>query len=207
MARTADFYIERAITAFDAGFATKAAKNDAMAFIGRAYELHAETIQRICLDVLHGPERETPRGRAVDEVYFSIPHYLHQWRDKHATMVLAQFPELAAMVAQIADLVELRETMKAAEVTRRPARAQKSTLEVRAMQSLESLMALRKEQFATGLKIAEVFGTLPVTINSHWVTNEFGTSFLRTFWYLGGKLMPLNIICCIAQELADREKA
>jgi hypothetical protein len=39
------------------------------------------------------------------------------------------------------------------------------------------------------------------------VVNQHGTYFWRTFWYLNGRLMPLNMICCIAQDAEKRREA
>ena len=38
----------------------------------------------------------------------------------------------------------------------------------------------------------EGFRMKGLSANSHYVTNEHGTTFLRTFYYLQGKLTPLR---------------
>jgi hypothetical protein len=44
-----------------------------------------------------------------------------------------------------------------------------------------------------------------VSVTPHHVTNQFGTSFIRCFYYLDGKMTPLNIIMAAAGQL-EREK-
>jgi hypothetical protein len=55
--------------------------------------------------------------------------------------------------------------------------------------------------------LGTIFNGLPVQAHTHQVTNQYGTTFLRTFYYLFGDLTPLNIIIAAAEELARREKA
>lgn len=50
------------------------------------------------------------------------------------------------------------------------------------------------------MEIYEVFGSLPVSMNWHYVTNQFGTSFIRVFYYMAGKLTPLSMICYIMEQ-------
>ena len=74
-------------------------------------------------------------------------------------------------------------------------------------ESLADLMQRRGEQYAHAVKLGEVFGNMPVTANTHWVVNEHGNGFWRTFWYLDGELTPLNVLVAAHQELERRKAA
>lgn len=74
-------------------------------------------------------------------------------------------------------------------------------------ESLADLMQRRGEQYAHAVKLGEVFGGMPVTANTHWVVNEHGHGFWRTFWYLDGELTPLNVLVAAHQELERRKAA
>jgi hypothetical protein len=39
------------------------------------------------------------------------------------------------------------------------------------------------------------------------VTNQYGHTFLRTFYFLAGVMTPLNVIIAAAEELERRKKA
>jgi hypothetical protein len=69
------------------------------------------------------------------------------------------------------------------------------------------MMELRKSQYARGLELHEIFGNLRVSANVHMVRNQHGTTFIRAFYYMDGKLTPLNMILAVAQEIQRREDA
>ena len=198
MARTVETYTDLALDAFNAGFSSKAGQKAATDNLNRAYELlQRETIQRGLLEdrTLGGSEE------AWKTLYWGTPD-LHNWKAKHSAMYAPFFPEAVAAIERLA---ELRAEIKAAPIVP-PAAPEVSPFEVKARETITAWLERRRAQYVEALELAEVFGGLPVTATSHYVTNAHGTTFLRTFWYLRGKLTPLQIIIAAAQEL-DRRAA
>lgn len=113
MKRDVNFYVGRANVKFEAGFTTKSAQKDSLSDLGIAYSLLAGNIRSLCLV----PPNEA-RTDEQDNVYWSIPFNLHQWRAKHTALVLGVFPEAVSITVQIEELVELRNTIKSAEIVR-----------------------------------------------------------------------------------------
>jgi hypothetical protein len=197
MPRTADHYTALALDAFNAGFASKSAQKTAIENVTRAYDLNAQAIRDALLaDRTIGGNRD---GWA--ELYYNVPA-LHNWKAKHdATYAFA-----GDLIQSINDLVELRATIKNAAVAPVPVR-EVSKYEVAAIKTIQDIITLRKTQYARAIDLGTIFNGLPVQAHTHQVTNQYGTTFLRTFYYLFGDLTPLNIIIAAAEELARREKA
>ncbi len=204
MARTAAFYTDAALNAFNAGFTSKAGQKDAMQDINRAYDIYRRVFAEACLAAMRtGNGEMTPE---VNTVYWDVPSYPHLWKPKHAEMVRTAFGDtLNETIDAIEKLAELRATIKNAPVNA-PVRKEVSPYEIKARELLTDLMERRKTQYLEAIDLGEIFGYLPVYANTHWCINEHGTRYLRTFWYLRGKMTPLNIIICAAEELERREK-
>lgn len=207
MTRSIETYTTAALAALNTGFSSKAGQQAALADVNRAYELAHKELQNAVLAVSERHEADGRMKPVYHAVYWGIPSYTHQFKAQHADAVRAAFGRAYDDTLQtIADLVELRETVKAAPVNA-PVRAEPSPYAIRAQETIESFMARRKEQYARALYLGEVFGGLPVHANSHRVTNEHGTTFIRTFYYLANKLTPLNLIIAAAEELERRAEA
>jgi hypothetical protein len=192
--RNAEFYIDRANAAFEAGFNSMAARKNAMADLRNAYDLEYRAIQNICLDVL-----QNDRGNVdADRVYWGLPDF-HNWKARHADLVLGVFPEAAPIVARIADYVELRAAFAAAEI-RRVAPNPQCELVERIQKSLREIMEAKKVQYIAGVEMYEYFGGANVSANAHYVVNQSGTEFMRVFYYLNGRITALNMIIAIVQE-------
>lgn len=195
MPRTADHYTAFALDAFNAGFASKSAQKTAIENVTRAYDINAQAIRDLLL------ADRTIGGDNWSELYYYVPA-LHNWKAKHdATYAFA-----GDIIQSINDLVELRATIKNAAVAPVPAR-EVSQYEVAAIKTIQDIIALRKTQYARAIDLGVIFNGLPVQAHTHQVTNQYGTTFLRTFYYLFGDLTPLNIIIAAAEELARREEA
>lgn len=207
MARSIETYTTAALNALNTGFTSKAGQQSALADVNRAYELAQKELQGAVLSVADRHEADGSMKPIYKAVYWDIPSYPHQFKEKHAEAVRAAFGRAYDDVLQsIGELVELRATIKAAPVNA-PVRAEPSPYAVKAYETIADLMARRKEQYARALNLGEVFGGLPVSANSHWVINEHGTRFIRTFYYLAGALTPLNLIIAAAEELERRSEA
>jgi hypothetical protein len=193
--RNTEFYLNRATEMFDAGFTTQSAKKRANEDLARAYECQAQFIRNTCLETPHAERTE-----AQDNVYWGIPD-LHNWKAKHAALVLGEFPQHNGTVAMIERLVEMRAAVKAAEIL--PVQRKEDPRVALITSRVRDIIELRTEQFARGLRLVDVFKTLPVSMNCHWVRNQYGTEFMRVFYYMGDKLTPLNMILAILDATSE----
>jgi len=196
MARTTEFYIERATKAFEAGFTSKAAQKEALSDVSRAYEILKHEIQGMCLEIAHADRTE-----AQNELYWGLPD-LHNWKAKHAELSTRVFPQSADQVSQIEDLVNLRAAIKGAEVVKVERKENERTAAI--TKSIREIMEQRNAQYARGLKIYDMFNGLPVSVNVHLVVNQHGTEFLRAFYFMGGVMTPLNVILAVMDAKAEK---
>lgn len=207
MPRTASFYVDAALDAFNQGFTSKSAKQSALRDLGRAYEMLRDALHKaVCASApeLSDPANPSEAEWAARGDFFranEVPFELHQVRDRH----LVLFGTWTGNGDELRRLIELRATIKDAEVVP-PVKAEKSERLVRVEATLRDLMETRRAQYLEAVELGELFGRLPVTANTHWVINEHGTRFLRTYFYLRGKLTPLNVIVAAAEELERRKE-
>ena len=199
-ARTPAFYIDRATARFEAGFTSKAAQKAALQDLNNAYELLKSRILSLVLKL-----DPAARTKEHEDTYWGLADYPHNWKPKHSDLAVRVFPESAATVAEIESLVEFRAAVKAAPIVKTERNAEVEKIE-RVTKSIRDLMELRKEQYNRALKQHDIFGGLNVHANVHLVTNQYGTTFLRAFYYLNGFLTPLAIIIAAAETKA-REAA
>lgn len=205
MTKTAD-RIASAQAAFEAGFLSMAAKKRALDDLNRAYSSAREAVMTAIL-AARSPETE----KQNHDDYWAIPMDLHNVRERHFE-IAARYDEGFAIVR---DLIALRAAIKAAAIAPVPA---KPEIEVRAetvRRTIAEEMERRKTLFVEGLDIARLWNEmfpredgklgLPVTVNAHWVHGHKGARFIRHFFYLRGKLTPLNTIIAIADQLERGE--
>jgi hypothetical protein len=89
-------------------FTTKQARKDALDQLNHAFGKAYKAIMDVYLALPHDARTE-----AKTEVYYS-PMQLSHWRPKHSAAALKEFPEVAALVTEIEDLIKTREAVKAA---------------------------------------------------------------------------------------------
>jgi hypothetical protein len=192
-------------------YPSKAAQKRALEAANRAYEVARE----LAMDLIRkdAPIITTERddeNRMAEVVarheYFmtnDVPFDLHRVRGLHYMHF-----EAAEIADEVSALVHLREMVKAAEICApQPKNAYTVEIEARIHKTISEIFKLRQTQYLEGLRIAEIFGTLNVYVNGHWVTNQYGTTFKRCFYYMEGKLTPLNIILAVLQEHQRKEDA
>ena len=132
-----------------------------------------------------------------------LPFDLHAVRARHIPYFNA-----VGIADDVRALIDLREATKSAEICKpAPKNADLAKLEERVRKSVSEIYAMRKNQYEFGLRMADIFGRLDVSVNTHWVTNQFGTTFTRCFYYMEGKLTPLNLILAVLQEHERRTEA
>lgn len=196
MTRTETDYAARAINALNAGFTTKSGQKDAISDATRAFDKQAQAIRNILLD------DRTIGGDNWSELYYYVPA-MHNWKAKHdATYAFAGDD----IIQTINDLIALRATIKAATIAAVAPR-EVSKYEAATTKTLAELIELRQTQYLRAIDLGTIFNGLPVSANTHQVTNQYGHTFLRTFYFLDGVMTPLNIIIAAAEELARRKEA
>ena len=191
-----DYKIE-AIDQWNKGFTSKASKKDALQKLNYSYSHLREDLHYILLTV----DMDTRKMEVWNELYWGSPSDLHCWREKHSILFGELFEEI---VEEIEVLFELRTAMKETEVVppvkiETPEQIKANKVE----KTIEEIMEGHKERFLNGYSLTEEFGGLEVTANSHWGMNQHGTQFIRTFYYLFGKVTALNTICAIAGKHKD----
>lgn len=210
MAKTPADRIASAQAAFEAGFASKAAQKRALDELNRAYETiqdAAYVAQIAAAPYQHSAVILTEEQRAERGAFFranDLPFDLHHVRDRHLQIIDRW---LHSGLENVKALIALRAAIKDAEIAPAPA---KPEIEVKAeavRKTIAEEMEARKVQFVEGLGIARLFNGLPVSVNVHWVHGHKGAVFLRHFFYLRGKLTPLNMILAIAEAHAAEKKA
>jgi len=197
-----DRYVNTATAKFEAGFTSKAGQKDAMDYLNRAFAILTDGARSdmLAAAALTTFDSLAERSAFIDAMgYWALPDYPHLLREKHEAMLGARWND-ACMVA------ELRNAIKGAAIVK-VERNEISQREAAVQKSIRDIMVMRNLQFERGLKIGELFANLPVHANVHLVTNQFGTTFVRAFYYLAGEMTPLNMIIHIAQELERRAEA
>jgi hypothetical protein len=207
--------INSAQLAFENGFQSKAGQKRALDDLNRAYGYIREILMRAIL-AARSPETEAQNH----EDYWAVPNDLHQIRERHFELA-ARYVDNFGIVR---DMIALRNAIKGAEIAPPPARPE---LEVKAdtvRRTIVEEMERRKTMFVEGLELGRLFAelyprtgkdgealgpsaSLPVTVNAHWVRGHKGTDFVRHFFYLGGKLTPLNMIMAVADQLEREHEA
>lgn len=202
----ADARLEAALQAMDEGFSSKAAQKRALEDLGRAYD-HTEEAFRTLVRDTYAPGPDHSDEEWVDYIArlneFETPHCLHQVRQRHIEKVSELSPNLAAKIALLADV---RAEAKGQEVAPPAPKAEKSEYEVKVERTLKEEMERLQTQYLRAVDLARIFNGVPVSANSHMVTNQHGTTFVRTFYFMDGKLTRLNLIIAAAEQVA-REKA
>lgn len=222
MPKTTADRIALAQAAFEAGFASKAGQKRALEELNRGYNVIRDAAFSAQVDAapFQGSKVElTAEQYAERNAHFranDLPFDLHQVRDRHIE-ILARWTEEAALVR---DLIALRAAIKDAPIAPAPEKPEAVVKAEAVRRSIVEEMERRKAMFVEGLDLGRVFAelfprknkageiipsaSLPVTVNAHWVRGHKGTDFVRHFFYLGGKLTPLQTIMAIADTL-DRE--
>jgi len=214
MARTAQDRLTAAAAAFESGFLSMAAKKRALDDLNRAYdEIRRGAHDRQITAANNNPGMNNDgENRMAFFAKHDLPFDLHQVRDRHIE-IIGLWSDDANLVRE---LIALRAAIKEAAIAPAPA---KPEIEVRAetvRRTIVEEMARRKSLFVEGLDLGRLWNemfpgkdgeiSLPVSVNAHWVHGHKGAHFVRHFFYLRGKLTPLNTILAIAEQL-EREKA
>lgn len=182
-------YIDNAIELWEKGFTSKASKKRCLEKLNYAYPYLARNIRSIYA--------ETPQEKRNDEwhrLYWMVPNDLFQWKEKHNQAHNAD--NLVHIVKKIDSMAKLRMAIKETEITP-PMKSEEKIVKDYVLKSIEEIMEAKRVQFLEGYELTELFGNARVNVSSHYVTNQHGTTFVRNFFYLHGKLTSLNMILAI----------
>ena len=210
-----ELYIAAATNAFNEGFASKAAQKVALGDLTAAFETIRRELMDACLAARTKATGETNSGfemtPELKAVYWDFPSYPHLLRAKHCAQVRAAFGDrFDALLAVALELASLREAIKAATITP-PVKDETKAVAARIVETIRERMDRLNVRYLEAIDLTTVFDDgfvmKGLSANSHYVTNDKGTTFLRTFFYIHGKLTPLNLILAAAQEAKRRADA
>ena len=187
--QTVQDYIDSAIELWEEGFTSMASKKRCLAQLNYAYSFLSTNLQSLYSEI--------PKEKRNDEwhkLYWMVPNELFQWRSKHSKAHSSN--NVSSIVNRIDKLADLRNAVKESAITP-PIKSEEKIVKNRILKSIEEIMEAKKVQFLEGYELTEIFGGARVFVNSHYVTNQYGTTFVRNFFYLHGKLTSLNMILAI----------
>jgi hypothetical protein len=213
LAATAHKCMMKAQELIDAGFCTKAAQQSALQLLNRAYSNTNDIVHDLVITharaAVPGWDKVEDHNDPLWVEYRSIidahdlPFDLHQVRPVHVERAAALAPASAQIMQE---LVNMRAVAKATPIT--PMVKDETKVRVAAVRaSLIEEMARRKAQYVEALDMARQFNGLPVSVNAHWVRHEQGTMFLRHYFYLRGKITPLQVLLAAADTHAREQAA
>lgn len=202
-------YMTEATQLLDAGFCTKSAQKRSLECLNRAYDATRDIVHNLAIEIARdnnlGREKDdTTWGAYLDELrQYDMPFNLHEVRDRHLAAV---DPIAPGSVQIVRELLDMRQLVKDTPVVPKPRDDTKKRVEAIRLDLME-IIAKRREQYVEALDMARHFGGLPVSCNVHWVRHEQGTMFLRHYFYLRGKLTPLQVLLAAADTYAREQEA
>jgi len=204
-----DLYTAAAINALNAGFTSKAGAKQAAADVTRAYQVLERELADACLAMPRDDNDQMVD--AVSAVYWDVPSYPHQFKAKHGDLIRAAFGDrFDDLIAKADELVALRVAILAAPVVG-PMKDEAKVQAARIVESIKARMDRLNVRYLEAIDLTTVFEdgfTMKgLSANSHYVTNDHGTTFLRTYFFLFGKLTPLNLILAAAEEARRQSEA
>lgn len=192
--------IEKALDLFNKGFHTKADQKRCLELVSRHYE---EVRHKITDGFLNMRNAGTMTDEEMSPLYYDFPYGLHQIRPKHSVIYSIYFPE---EMTEIEYLVQLRNTVKEAPIVKIVSETVEQKEKVEKIEkSLKEIFEHNMNECNRGLRLAELFKYLPISVTPHWVFRD-GGRFIRYFYFMAGKLTALNTILCIMQTLEDEKE-
>ena len=190
-------YVNAVIESLHKGFRSITSKKLAINYLNTAYEELRNLINITILDQSHYEnEKLLPLW---DNLYWNIPSYLRHWNEKWSQDIINAMPELTDIVSRINDIHALSLEVKGA-VFYTPQTNQVSEFKSRIRNTIKQEMEKMNSNYAYAMQLKSIFGKIPVYINAHIVRNQYGTEFVRCFYYLYGKIVKLSSIIAIMQS-------
>jgi hypothetical protein len=182
-------HVESSLEAFDAGFASAAAKKRCLEDLSGAYNIMRSQIEDGYIDLRNSG---VMTDNEIHELYWGCPSTLNNWRSKHTITYMKDFP---TQVERIELLVDMRNSVKETEVVKVvPKNAEYKEQVEKIEKSLKEIFEYKIESYERTLKIAELFKGIPVYVQPHMCFMNNGTRYVRYFYYVHGKLTALSTI-------------
>ena len=167
-------------------FTSKAQQKDALDYLNRAYECVRKTM-------VH--KGTTPQERWSETYY--LPMYLHLVKDKHRKV----FENLSIDCDVVFQLLEYRNQFKSFEIIK----PSKKNDELTNLMDIVNEAVSKEKEFPkqTEVTLQSYIGKdlyKRVSYNWHYVTNSYGTTFIRVFWFLDGQFTKLSTILSMKGE-------
>tara|TARA_R110000868_G_scaffold80990_3_gene229631 strand:+ start:2226 stop:2543 length:318 start_codon:yes stop_codon:yes gene_type:complete len=98
-------------------FNSKAAQKRALKDVNCAFALACDTIKDWCVDQMERCVQSTgERGLPeVEELYFALPMYPHQWRAKHEDIIRLVYPESEEAIDLFNGIIGMHKAIKTGE--------------------------------------------------------------------------------------------
>lgn len=180
----------------DAGFTTQAAKKRAMSTLAYAWEYLSELVRYQYLIM--------PSEKYTDEMtqlYYDFPSraavFNQKWADKVNNLFGVDYPVWW-------DLKNLADAIKLADINPVQPKVVDPVIE-RAYKTIQDQIETAKSDVVYGMKLVEIFGNLPVSVTAHYCHMSNGTSYLRCFWFLAGRMVKLSTIIATLQKIKAEE--
>tara|TARA_A100001391_G_scaffold29157_1_gene15682 strand:- start:104 stop:508 length:405 start_codon:yes stop_codon:yes gene_type:complete len=87
-------------------FTTKVAKKESIDICNRAYDQLRKLIENQILSIpfnIRNPKKPTTLSTIIDEMYWELPGYVHQWRQMHTNLYKDSFENIVDRIEFLAD--------------------------------------------------------------------------------------------------------
>lgn len=202
-------YLTRALDNALDTFPSKAAQKRVLDDLNRAYDAARDAYGDLYRVDLFANDEAAGGFDQWDRAEFlnarDVPFDLHHVRDHHVARIHKYSVTAATIVSKAR---RIRDDVKATPIEA-PIKTNVETEErkIAISRTIEEEMQRIGAMYHNALDLGRMFGGLNVSANVHLVTNQYGTRFVRAFYYLDGKRMPLNVILAAADTLAREKKA
>lgn len=194
-------YTDKALDLFNKGFTTKSAQKESLRYLNLAFEVLRKKVNH---DLLNRRDAGTISDDDMQPLYWLLPYDLHQFNEKkHIHPFNGDYAEI---FEEMKYLKELRNTIKDAPIERvvSPEKEYKEKAE-KIEKSLKELFEHAMQEYDRALRLAEIFGRVPVSVTPHYVHRD-GGRFVRYFYFVNGKLTALNTIIAAMQTHAINQE-
>lgn len=195
----------------DGYFTSKQQQKDVLEYISFMYDKYVSNISNLkhddfdefCRNKISQKEKLSKSCRLIENwsgtvtsksekemVYvYNIPMSLHHIKveDKDYLDVLGYNSK------EIFNLLELRNQIKDYPILP-PQQSKEQEFHDRVLDTIKQKLDKTESKIAKGLDLVEWFGYMDVSCDAHYVTNQYGTTFVRHFFYLNGSVTALKII-------------
>lgn len=197
--------LTKALDAALDAYPSKAAQKRVLDDLNRAYDAARDAYGDLYRVELFANDAKgwTAADRAAFLAECDVPFDLHLVRESHIARLRIYSVEIADLVVRLRDTREaVRETAIEPPIKTGLAIEERK---IEISNSIRAEMERLGRMYDSALYVGRLFGGLNVSANVHLVTNAHGTTFVRAFYYVDGRRMPLNTILAAADTLA-REK-